>query len=340
MTANIKSLTEILETESECGNERAFSEFLAEKLGRFTNDIEIDRLHNVIAYIGDRSKKKILLTAHMDELSMIVSSINDNGFITVQRVGGIDRRTMLSQEVEINGIHGIICSTPPHLAKPGEGSKVPEYKDLYIDLGLSAEEVKKKVRLGDRVHLLTPVTQLMGGRISSKALDNKLCVYAIIVCLEKLAKLIKHDELDCCIEVLFATQEEVGSRGATVGTFTANPDEAIVLDVTFAKQPDVPDAPELGSGAVVEYSAIFDRTLCRNLEKAAKENHTRYTVNAEAIALGTDADTVSILRSGIKTALISIPIRYMHTPVETADIADAESAADILCGYIRTYEKK
>ncbi len=340
MKANVKDLTEILQVESECGNERSFAEFIAGKLRSYTDYVRIDRLHNVIATIGDSSAKKIMLTAHQDELSMIVSSVNDNGFLTVQRVGGIDRRTLLSQEVTVNGLNGIICSTPPHLAKPGEGSKVPEYKDLYIDLGLPAEEVKKKVRLGDRVYLNTSVTPLLNNRIASKALDNKICVYAILVCLEKLAKLIKHNELDCCIQVLFASQEEVGSRGAAVGTFTADPDEAIVLDVTFAKQPDVPEAAELGEGAVVEYSAIFDRTLCKNLEKAAKENKVKYQVNAEAIALGTDADTVSILRCGIKTALLSVPVRYMHTAVETGDLGDVESAADILCGYIRTYEKK
>jgi len=339
VTAKFKDLEQLLLVESECGNEREFSEYCAKLLEKYTEpeNISIDRLNNVIAYIGDRSKKKIMLTAHMDELSLMVTGITDEGFLRVYRVGGVDRRTLLSAEVTVAGLNGIVCSTPPHLLKPGEANKVPDYKDLYIDLGLKAEEVKKKVKIGDRVRINAPVTELLGGRFASKALDNKLCCFAILTALKKLKKLIDHKELDCCIVVLFASEEEVGSRGATVGTYGIAPEEAIVLDVTFAKQADAPGFG-LGEGAVIEFSSFFDRKLMKAIDKAAKDNKIKHQYEATGAAYGTDADTVTLIGDGVKTGLISVPIRYMHTPVETADMEDVESAADILAAYIRTYE--
>jgi len=339
VTAKFKDLEQLLLVESECGNERAFSEYCAGLLEKYTDksNIEIDRLNNVIAYIGDRSKKKIMLTAHLDELSLIVNGITDEGFIRPYKVGDVDRRTLLSTEVEVAGLDGIFCSTPPHLAKPGEGRKVPDFKDLYIDLGLPVDEVKAKVKIGDRIHIKAPVTELMGGRFASKALDNKLCCFAILTALKKLNKLILHNELDCCIVVLFAAEEEVGSRGAEVGTYGIAPDEALVLDVTFAKQADA-DGHKLGDGAVIEFSSFFDRKLMKAVDKAAKDKNIKHQYEATGAAYGTDADTIPYIGDGVRTGLISVPIRYMHTPVETADMEDVESAADILAAYLGTYE--
>lgn len=351
MTASFKELADLLGTESECGNERDFAEKLAGLLSEYTDrkNIEIDRLNNVIAYIGDRSKPTVMLSAHEDELSLIVTHIEENGFLRVLNIGGTDRRTMLSGEgllkVKAENDAGfellpvIFCSTPPHLTKPKDAGNVPEYKELFVDTGLPAETVKKRIRPSDRIHIVSPVTELMNGRIASKALDDKICVYAILTALKKLKLAIKHDELDVCIAVLFASQEEVGSRGACVGTYTADPDEAIILDVTFAKQPGVKDMCEMGDGAVIEYSTIFDKELTKKIRRSADSKNIKYQTYAEGVNLGTDADMVQIMRCGVKTALISLPIRYMHTPVETAALSDVESAADILAAYIGTYLK-
>lgn len=337
MVSNFKDLKRILTVSSECGDERAFAEMAKELLSEYTGDVSIDRMNNVIAYIGDKSKKKIMLTAHSDEISAIVCDINESGFVRIKSVGGIDRRVLLSSEATVNGLNGIFCCMPPHLMKPGEASKVPDFTDLYLDFGMTADEVKTKIHIGDRVYFKSPVTELMNGRIASKALDDKLCCYTILVALKKLKKLILHNELDCCIAVLFATQEEVGSRGATVGTYAIAPEEAIALDVTFAKQPDG-GSYALGEGSVIEHSAIFDQKLTRQIEKCAKDSNLKYSIEANAISLGTDADTISIVGDGVKTGLISVPIRYMHTPVEVCDLADVENAADILVAYLKTYE--
>lgn len=352
MTASFKELSEILAIESECGNERAFAEKMAEQLLEYTGkeNIEIDRLNNVIAYIGDRSKPVLMLSAHQDELSLIVTKIEDNGFLRVLNIGGTDRRTLLSAEgvlkVKADNEDGyellpvIFCNTPPHLLKPGTANNIPEYKELFVDTGLPAEVVKKKVRPSDRIYIKAPITELLNNRVASKALDNKLCVYAIMTALKKLKMAIKHDELDVCLAILFASQEEVGSRGARVGTYAINPDEAIILDVTFAKQPGVSDCAEMGKGAVIEYSTIFDKQLTNKIRKAADSKGITYQVWAEAVNMGTDADMVQTMRCGVKTTLVSVPIRNMHTPVEVADLSDVESAAEILKAYIETFLKE
>lgn len=352
MTASFKELSEILAIESECGYERAFAEKMAERLLEFTEkeNIEIDRFHNVIAYIGDRTKPVVMLSAHQDELSLIVTNVEENGFLRVLNIGGTDRRTLLSAEgylkVKADNEEGyemlpvIFCNTPPHLLQPGTANNVPEYKELFVDTGLPAEEVKKKVRPSDRIYINAPITELLNGRIAAKALDDKICVYAILTALKKLKMAIKHKELDVCIAVLFASQEEVGSRGACVGTYSVDPDEAIILDVTFAKQPGVPECPEMGKGAVIEYSTIFDKNLTNKIKKAADGKKLQYQLWAEGVNMGTDADMVQTMRCGVKTTLVSVPIRNMHTPVEVADMGDVESAADILAAYLETYLKE
>jgi endoglucanase len=221
--------------------------------------------------------------------------------------------------------------------KKGDSEKVPEFKDLYIDLGLTGEEVRKKVCIGDRIFFKAPVTELLNGRIASRALDNKISVYAILVTLKKLKKLIKDKELDCRIAVLFATQEELGSRGAKTGIYSIEADEAYVLDVTFAKQPDL-TSQIMGEGIVIERSTHFDRNLVRNLVAVAKKKDIKYQTNAEARSGGTDATAIQTSGKGVPTVLLSIPIRYMHTPVETGDINDVESAADLLAEYIKTHK--
>lgn len=352
MTASFKELSEILATESECGNEKAFADMLAEKLLEYTDkdNIETDRLNNVIAYIGDRSKPTLMLSAHIDELSLIVTKIEDNGFLRVLNIGGTDRRTLLSSEgllkVKANNEKGfeflpvIFCNTPPHLLKPGTSNNIPDYNELFADTGLPADKVKQMVRPSDRIYIQAPITELLNNRIASKALDNKLCVYAILTALKKLKLAIKHNELEVCLAILFASQEEVGSRGAKVGTYSINPDEAIILDVTFAKQPGVSDCAEMDKGAVIEYSTIFDKQLTNKIRKAADDKHIKYQICAEAVNLGTDADMVQTMRCGVKTTLISVPIRNMHTPVEVASLEDVESAAEILKAYIETYLKE
>jgi len=337
MKAKSKELLSLLEKSSRCGDEFEYAAMLKDILdgtGLF-GETYVDRLANVIGFIGDRSKHTVMLEAHFDEISAVVADINDKGFIRIATVGGVDRRSLLTTEVTVNGLNGVVCSVPPHLMAAGDSEKVPTFDGIYIDLGLPVEEVRKKVRTGDRVEFISHNCELLCGRVSGKALDNKACVYIILTAIAKLEKLIKSGELDVCIAVLFASQEEIGSRGAMTGTYGIDPDEAIVLDVSFAKQNGVSKAPDLGSGVIIERSAFFDKNITRAFMDIAAKKEIKHTVEVSAAAYGTDGDTVPFVRDGIPTALLSLPLRYMHTPVEVVDMEDIESAADLICEYLK-----
>lgn len=336
MIANIKDFKEILSKYSDCGSEKEYAEFIAEKLSAYTGKegVSIDCLNNAIGFVGTPSKHNILLEAHMDEISLIVAKITEEGFLMVRNVGGIDLRAILSTEVMVNGLTGIVANIPPHLAK--DGKSIPKYADLYIDLGLPVEEVNNIVQIGDRVSILAESTELLNNRIAAKALDNKACVYTILITLKKLEKEIRENTLDCCISVLFASQEEIGSRGAIVGSYEINADEAIVLDTTFANQTDHKGNVELGKGVVIERSAYYDRKMINSLVQAANKLAIPYQTDISVKANDTDAHDINLSNCGVPTVLMSIPIKYMHTPVEVADLNDIENAADIIAEYIKT----
>ena len=264
MTAKTKELMEMLSHSAPCGEEHEYAEFLVQKLKAlgFCENIEIDKFNNVIARIPGKNKYTLMLEAHYDEIGLVVTEITENGFLRVLRVGGTDRRTMLASEVIVNGLPGVVCSVPPHLMKPGESDKVPEYDDLYIDLGLPVDEVKKYVRIGSRAVFVPEYVQLLNSRVAGRALDNKSCVYVILTALEMLKNDIIAKNLDISLAVLFSTREEIGGQGVKVGAYHLMPDEAMVTDVTFAKQSltSVPRA-ELGGGVVIERNAYYDKRM-------------------------------------------------------------------------------
>lgn len=340
MTAKIKDFRDILIPHSDCGNEREYAEMMAEKLREYTDadKVTVDAMNNVIAFIGDPEKYTIMLEAHIDEISMIVQKITDEGFLQVKNVGGIDRRTLPSSEVSVNDLPGIVCNTPPHLSS--DPRKVPEYEDLYIDLGLSGDEVKKLVNIGDRVYSTSGIIELQGGRVAGRAHDDRICAYAILTALKKLSALIKSGSLDCCIAVLFATQEELGSRGATVGTYTVDPDEALVLDVTLAAEPGVKSSIKVGEGVVISRSGYFDRQMVRDLCNVAQKKDIKYQTSVSVRSGGTDAIAVHTACAYVSTVLLSLPLRHMHTPYEVIDIADVEYTASLMAEYIKFKFKK
>jgi len=340
MTAKIKDFREILLPHSDCGHEREYAEMMAEKLRAYTDadKVTVDPMNNVIAYIGDPEKYTIMLEAHIDEISLIVQDITEEGFLKVKNVGGVDRRTLPASEVKVNGLPGIVCNIPPHLSS--DPRKVPEYEDLYIDLGLPADEVRKNVKIGDRIYSTAEMVELQGGRVAARAHDDRICAYAILTALKKLSALIRNGSLDCCIAVLFATQEELGSRGATTGTYTINPDEALVLDVTLASEPGVKSTCKVGEGVVIERSGYFDRQMVRDLCKVAKEKEIKYQSDVSVRSGGTDAAAVHLTCSFVSTVLLSLPLRHMHTPYEVIDIADVEGTASLMAEYIKMKFKK
>ena len=252
----------------------------------------------------------------------------------VNSVGGVDRRILTANRLTVWGkepLLGIVCSTPPHLAK-GDDSSVKEINEFFIDIGMSAEKAKEVVSVGDAVTYNQTLCELMNGRVTNKSLDDR----AGIAVLLKAVEYVSETDCDSKLSVLFSVQEEVGTRGAGAGAFSLIPDEAIAVDVSFASAPDIPKhkCGEIDGGAMIGISPILSTTMTNELKRIAKQNNIPHSLEIMGGETGTNADAITLTASGIPTALISIPQRNMHTPVELVSVKDIESCARLIADYI------
>ena len=312
------------------GNEYNASKAAAEILSSYAKT-EIDHNGNVIGFVGDfdDNKKTILLDAHIDEIGLIVTYITDDGFLKISDCGGIDRRLLLAQQVNVLGkemLPGVICSTPPHLEK--DDSKNPEIDDIYIDTGIGKESLEELVPLGSRVIFPAQITRLCSDNVTAKALDDRSGVAVILKALEE----IKGKQTAFNVAVLFSSQEEVGERGAKTAAFRINPDYAVAVDVSFAITSD--DKPhkcgKLGKGAMIGVAPSLSDELSNRLIKLANNENIPYQIEVMNGTTGTNADVIGVTRNGVKTVTLSIPLKYMHTPAEVVSLSDIENSAKLL----------
>lgn len=288
---------------------------------------------NVVGTFGstDEAAPHVLLDAHIDQVGLIVTSVTDDGFVTVGNVGGLDRRLFPVQRVWIYGkrvLPGIICALPPHLTHGGE--KVQQIEEVRIDTGFSADELRGIVQPGDSVYF-DGVTAEIGGKFTSPALDDRCGVAAILYALDELSD----EELPCKVTVQFSTEEEVGERGAAIGCFAANPDIALAVDVSFAGDKKLSKTGKMGWGAMIGFSPSLSREISDALTDAAHDNDIPYQVEVMAGTTGTNADRFSVCREGVKACTVSIPLDYMHTPCEVIDLTDVELTGKLLAAYLR-----
>lgn len=318
------------------GNEYEACNAAAEILKEYTDDVSVDNFGCVSAFIGDRNNGRptVMLEAHIDEIGFIVTYIDDKGFLKVAGCGGTDRRLYAAQTVTIHteggNITGVVSTLPPHVAS--DSDKAMKTDEISIDVGMNAEQAKQKIAPGDRVTIDVPFTEMLGSRVSCKAIDDRSGAAAILYALE----LAKGKTLRYNIEVLFASQEEVGSRGAIIGAFRSQAQYAIATDVSFAYTPDAKkeQCGVMGKGAMIGISPSLDRKLTAELRKLADDNKIPYQLEIMSDGTGTDADDISISHGGIITALISIPEKYMHTPVEVVDTEDIKSVSRIMAAFV------
>lgn len=289
-----------------------------------------DTENYLLAEIGE-GETEIMLEAHLDEVGMIVTEITDDGFLTVTNVGSIDTRFLPSMPVKIYGkevIKGVFTSVPPHLKK---GDSVPDFDVCQIDTG--RKDIGEIISLGDYVLFDAEPLALLCDRITSKALDNRVGVAAVIAAGEKIAEA----KLPFKVSLLFPTGEELGLRGARVGAFNCTAEKCISVDVSFGDCPDVSPlkTAKLGSGAMIGVSPILNRDIFKRLEALAKENEIPYTLEVMGGTTSTDADVISLTKSGIPCGLVSIPLRNMHTPCEVVDVKDVRAVSDLLVAFVK-----
>lgn len=295
---------------------------------------KIDRLGSVIGSSGD-GKVHILLDAHIDQIGLVVRGIDEKGFILVDKVGGMDLRILTGAEVIVHGkedLFGVICSVPPHLQSKDDGKESLDLKKMAVDIGYSKEKAEELVSIGDRITMRNSQHELLNENISSSAFDDRCSVAAVLRALE----ITKGRLSNIKLTVLFSTQEETSGSGAKAGAFSAMPDYAIAVDVGFGDDPytDKTQTIELGKGPSIGISPTLDRALTKELVEIAKSNNIPYQHDVMGGRTGTNADSITTTGCGVKTALLSIPLRYMHTANEIINVDDIENTAELIAEFL------
>jgi len=295
---------------------------------------KIDRMGNVIGTAGE-GDIHILLDAHIDQIGLVARGIDEKGFVLIDKVGGIDLRTLIGAEVIVHGkekLFGVICSVPPHLQSSSDSKDTIDMKKMAVDIGYTKEETAKLITVGDRITVRNNQHSLLNSNISSSAFDNRCSVAAILKALELVNGKIPHIKLS----VLFSTQEETGGSGAKTGAFSTMPDYAVVVDVGFGDDPytDKTQTIELSKGPSIGISPILDKNTTMHLVEIAKNKNIPYQHDVMGGRTGTNADSVSITGCGVKTVLLSVPLRYMHTANEIINVQDIENTAKLIAEFL------
>ena len=346
---NFDLLKRLCETPGISSREERMRQLVMSELKGLADEVRLDAMGNVIALkrnnAGKKGKKraagpKVMITAHMDEIGFMVKFIDDKGFVRLHPVGGWDPRVMVAQRVYVHGVGGqsllgalMPSAKPIHMLSPEEMNKPPKLDDMYVDLGLPAERVRKLVELGDMV-TMARTTERVGDMVVSKTLDNRVSVFVLI---EALRAVGVHA---CEICAVFTTQEEVGLRGATTSAYALEPDVGIALDVTLANDfpgpADFDHVTRLGHGAaikVMDSSLICHPKLVRHFRDLAEKHGIKHQLEVLPRG-GTDAGGIQRSRAGVPSFTLSIPTRYVHTVNEMAAVSDIEAATALLARYL------
>jgi len=309
-------------------------------------ELTTDALGSSVARIGDEGTKPLLaVVGHIDEIGLVVTHVDEKGFLYFGSIGGWDSQVLVGQRVEVQGrdgaVMGVIGRKPIHLLQEEQRKKVVELREMHIDIGAADEEdALKRVRVGDPAVIAAEPVRLGDGRLISRSLDDRLGAY---VALEALRRVHERGGLAGEMAAVAAVQEEIGSKGALTTAFSLDPDLGLAIDVTHAT--DAPGIEEkeqgrhpLGSGPVIGRGSTLSPRIFELLTQTAERLGIEYTIEASGRGTHTDADAIQIARSGIPAGLISIPLRYMHSPVELVDLADVEAAVELVAGFALALE--
>lgn len=301
--------------------------------------LSADGIGSSVARVGEASPL-LAVVGHIDEIGLVVRHIDEQGFLWFAPIGGWDPQVLVGQRVEVQGkdgpVPGVAGRKPFHLLDADARKKVVELKGLHIDIGAAdREEAAAMVRVGDPVVISGEPLRLAGERAISRSMDNRLGAY---IALEALRRCHERGSVGGSFAAIAAVQEEIGLFGARTSAFAIQPDLAVVIDVTHATDaPGIDEkelgAHKLGSGPVIYRGATLSPKVFELLVEIAEEAGIEHTVGATGNHTGTDADGIQFARSGIPTGLVAIPLRYMHSPVEMADLTDVEAAVELIAAF-------
>lgn len=335
---NLSSLTGV------SGYEQKNAEYISNIFKKYCDNVYTDALGSLIAVrkadIKDgETPKKIMVEAHMDEIGLMITKTDEDGFLYFTSIGGIDTRILLASEVTVHGkkdIMGVIGAKPPHVQSADEQSSPVSADKLYIDTGYSRKEIEKIVSVGDTATFMNEFLTLKNDYISTKSQDDRSSVAVLVMVMDYL----KNVKLPFDVYFVATVQEEVGTRGAKTAAYSINPDAAIAIDVCHGLTPDSSplDAVNCASGTVVTKGPNIHPIFVKKLIECLNENGIKYTCDVAGGNTGTDAWAIQTAKYGIPTVLLSLPLKFMHTPVETLSLTDVKATAEAIGTFLKSVE--
>ncbi len=319
------------------GFELPVSRLAAELLRPLVDEVRIDRLGNVIGVkrCGKPAAKRLVLDAHLDEIGLVVTGIED-GFLRFQAIGGVDPRILPAREVRVladEPLPGVVISLPPHVLKPEDQKKALPMSELLIDVGLSQAQAEARIPLGTPIVYREGCFVLGAEQMCGKGMDDRACFASLLRAME----LLQDKQTDVDVYVLGSIREEAGDfLGARTGVYAIDPNWCVAVDVTHGETPDAPKEQTLkmGGGPAIGIGPNMTRWMSDRMKEKARELDIPFQLEVMGGHSGTNAWAIQICREGIPTALVSLPLKYMHTPVEVMDLGDLEQLGQLLAAFV------
>jgi putative aminopeptidase FrvX len=338
-----ETLHRLLTTPGPSGYEQAPAAVFRDAARAFGAEIDYDSVGSTVARVpGTGDGPTVAIVGHIDEIGLIVHHIDDDGFLWFTGVGGWDPIVLVGQRVTISTregpVQGIVGRKPIHLLKEDDRKKVPQLKDLHIDIGArGGDDARGRVRIGDVAVISGEPVEVGEGRWAARSMDNRLGCYVALEAARLVAEAGGATGAVCAVAV---AQEEITFGGARTTAYSLRPDVAVVVDVTHATDAPGIDEKEIGrhrfgTGAVLTRGSTLDPSVFELLREAGEAEGIPFTVAASARATGTDADAFHISRGGIPSAVVSVPLRYMHSPVELVQLDDVDATARLIAAFCR-----
>jgi putative aminopeptidase FrvX len=332
-------LKSLLTTPSPSGSEKAIQDVVRAWAGPLADEVRTDRHGNVIAVVNPQGSPRIMLAGHCDQLGLMVEYIDDQGFLYVQPIGGWDMQILLGQNLVVwakgGPIPGVVSRKAPHLLTADERKKVPEFTDVWVDIGAKdKKDAEELISPGDVLTVDLSYRELRNGLFTSPGLDDKVGVWTAMETL----RLLKGQKLQAAVYCVSTVQEEIGLRGATTSAYGIHPAVGIAIDVCHATDTPGNDKKlvgdtKLSAGPVVFRGPNVNPHVLDRLVAGAKSKEIPIQVRGVPKATGTDANAIQIARDGVAAGLIGIPNRYMHSPVEVVCLDDLDRAARLLAEF-------
>jgi len=337
-------LTQLLETPSPSGYEHRIQAVVRDYVAEFADSVKTDLHGNVIVGRNTDSSMRVMLAGHCDQIGMVVSHIDERGFIYAQTIGGWDPQQLIGQRMTIwaergsgKGIPAVIARKPIHLLKDDERKQVVKIEDLWLDIGAtSTEEANELVQVGDPVTLQLGFQSMQNNMANSPGMDNRTGLWVVLEALRRAGP-----QLHCAAFAVSTVAEEIGLRGAKTSAYGIDPHVGIAVDVTHATDCPTIDQRQLGNirlggGPVVFRGPNMNHRVVDRLQSVASESRIDYQPAALGRAASNDSNALQVTRGGVATGLVSLPNRYMHSAVETICLDDLENAADLLAQFLNS----